>query len=175
MPVLTTLTGRIREGVYELQQLQDKKTAFERALEAPRKELGKMPGGRKRFAQVDKHFDAAAASMDKAIESYRDMVKGSVRAHFAKQGIEPGAVVELTYPVHQFTLDEVLEGSERLLRKEVVTLKVEAFSIRRARSRTDVVLDITGYPKKGRGRFATDYENFRLEPGYEFKVIKPAE
>jgi len=173
MPVLTTLTGRIREGVYELQQLQDKKTAFERALEAPRKELGKMPGGRKRFAQVDKHFDAASTSMDKAIDSYRDMVKNSVRSHFAKHGIEPGAVVELTYPVYQFSLDDELEASERLLRTETVTLKVEAFAIRRARSRTDVGLDIVGYPKKGR-RFANDFDNFRLEPGYEFKVIQPA-
>lgn len=175
MPVLKPLTGRVREGVYALLQLQDKKSDFEKAMGVPRAELGKMPGGRNRFARVAQHFDQAEVAMEAAISNYRDQVRGAVRSHFAGQGIEPGAVIELTYPVHQFSLDEELAGQERLLRNETVTVKVEAFSIRRARSRTDVVLDLTGYPKGARGRFAKNFENFRLEPGYEFKVIRAPE
>lgn len=170
---LKPLPLRVRERVFEFARLREHQTEFDRALTAPRKTLTAFSPKRAGFDKVGRHLDAAAASLKMALERHRETVKTVVRRHFATQGIAPGAVIQLTYPVYQVSLDD-LTACERLLRRETVTLKVQAFSIRRASSPTDVRLDVVGLPKPGNGRFHKDAKTYCLEPGYEFEVVRAA-
>lgn len=175
MPTLKILTGRICEGAYALLQMDEKQRDFKQSLMSPRRHLESFPGNRKDFSSLTKYLDAAEASVQKAIDNFREKLRGTVRSFFGGQGIAVGAVIELDYPVYELTLDDDLAGDERLAMKKKAIIKVDAFSIQRARSHSDVVLNIVGYRKSKNGRFGKETELFRLEPGYEFKVIKPAE
>lgn len=176
MPALKPLTGNIREGVYNIMQLVDKQLSFQRSLKDPRHQLENFLGNRKDFSSITKYFDAAEASLEKAIQTYRQTLRKKVRDFFGKQGMEVGAVVELSYPVYQLSIGSVEDDNqERLTHVASVTLKVESFSIQRALSMNDVVLNVLGFVKKKNGQFSKDFEAFRLEPGYDVRVIKKPE
>lgn len=175
MPALKLLTGRIRENACELLKMDEKQRELKSSLIEPRQQLENFPGKRKEFSSITKYFDAAEATVQKAMDNFRTTLRQTVRSFFGGQGIEVGAVIELKYPVYQLTLDDELTGHEKLSYNSSVVIRVDAFSIQRAREPSDVVLNIMGYKKGKNGRFAKDTSSYRLEPGYEFRVIKPAE
>jgi hypothetical protein len=171
--VLKQLPLKLRKALYQHVRMEEHQQAFDSALVRPEQVLQGLPNQipARAATAAKKHLDAASAELAKALEAFQEKTKSAGRAFMASQGIAPGAVIELTYPLYTLLLDE---ARERLVGTSKVVLQVEHFSIARASSVDAVALAVHGRAVGANGRFLKASKEYRLEPGYEVRIVREA-
>ena len=174
MPTLKKLPPKLKACVHTLSQLR---TLMERlqAQLAPARDMvlscDAVP--KKALSPVTQQLDAAVAELRRQVSERGEEAQALALAHFARLGIEPGATIVLRYPLYGSRLDGAFDEEKLPRRIEQATLKVQGFTVEHVRSRTEVVLGVSGRVLVN-GKPAGDAQSFCLHPGCGFEILKPA-
>jgi hypothetical protein len=174
MPVLRKLPSRLKSRVHELSLLRSALHALEEQLALARASVmacGAVP--RKELAPVSQALDTAIAHMKGVVSARGEQAQALAQAHFAKQGLAPGAIVALSYPVYGARLDAAFDEERVPRRLSQATLKVEGFTVEHVRSAAEVVLGVSGRLVQD-GKPGKDSITCALHPGCELELLRPA-
>ncbi|NML16362.1 hypothetical protein [Azohydromonas caseinilytica] len=124
-------------------------------------------------APVQQHLDDALSHWRSLVNARGEAAQALAQAHFGKLGLARGAVVTLTYPIYGLRLDAAFDEERLPRRLAQATLKVEGFTVEHVRSKTQVVLGLSGRLLQD-GKATQTSAAFCLHPGCEVEILKPA-
>lgn len=174
MPVLKKLPSRLKQCAYELFQLRATLCRLEEQLLQVRELVRACDSvSRKELAPVQQRMDEALAHWRTLVNTRGEAAQAQAQAHFGKLGISSGAVVALTYPIYGSRLDAAFDEERLPRRLSQATLKVEGFTVEHVRSKSQVVLGLSGRLLQD-GKLTKTSASFCLHPGCGFDILKPA-
>ncbi|WP_157269519.1 hypothetical protein [Azohydromonas aeria] len=128
---------------------------------------------RKQFAPVHQALDAAIDHVKGMVNERGVEALALAEAHFARVGLVPGAVVDLSYPLYGSRLDAAFDEDRIPRRLARATLKVEGFTVEHVRGPAEVVLGVSGRVVH-EGKPGKEVLTCPLHPGCAFELLKPA-
>lgn len=173
-PVVSKLPARLKKCVYGLSTLRATLCSLEEQLALARDRVMACDAvPRKQLAPVHQALDAAIAHMKAMVNERGVEAQALAEAHFSKQGLAPGAVVALSYPLYGSRLDAAFDEDRVPRRLAQATLRLEGFTVEHVRGPTEVVLGLSGRVVH-EGKPGKETVTCPLHPGCAFEVLKPA-